>query len=409
MDSIRQYLQELIDASARADPLVFAGREDEIDRIVRTATRLPPDGPQGRSFLIQGAPGSGKTALIAELSRRLEELPRTGVLSLASAPVDTTANRTYGHLAALLVGAPHPGRERVETATTHIEGTVGFARAGTSATAQTSSPTYRSADDIAWGSDGGWRPKQRVVLFVDEVQMLDSASRAAELLFDLHTQAKIPVLLVCAGLGNSRIALSDAGFSRLENLLPLGKLAGSESLDCARRSLRTVVEKGVRSTDAALERWAMALSRAADDWPRHLQVYLQAAWQVLLRQEKPDLDSAPPSDALAIGDRRRAEYYEDRMAASRTPIEIIAALHGKLSGGSDVRESDACRVIGRAARELDSEAREEWKSQFDARPKKCLEALLGAGVVSLDSMYRCTSPVPSFSRYILNQVRHRRQ
>lgn len=405
MNSIHRYLQDLIDAGERADPLVFSGREEEIGRIVRAADKLPPDGPKGRTFLIQGAPGSGKTALIAELSRHLETMPGTGVLSLASVPVDSTAERIYGHLAALLIGAPLPGQERIETATTRIEGSVGFARAGASATARTSSPTYLAADDIAYGSGGMWRPRQRVVLFVDEVQMIKPDNRAAELLFDLHTQASIPVLLVCAGLGNSRMALSNAGFSRLENLLPLGRLAGTESLDCARRSLRTVAQKGVRSTDTALERWAVELSRAADDWPRHLQVYLQAAWKVLLRQETPDLDSALLADAIAIGDRHRAEYYEDRLAASRTPIEVIAALHGQLVGGGDVRESDACRVIGHAVQELDSVTRKEWDAQFDSRPKKCLETLLRAGVVSLDLMYRCISPVPSFSRYVLRQVR----
>ena len=405
MNPVQHYLQELIDAGERADPLVFSGREEEIGRIARAADKLPPDGPTGRTFLIQGASGSGKTALIAELSRRLEIMPGTGVVSLASVPVDSTAERTYGNLAALLVGAPRPGQEHVETATTRIEGDVGFTRAGASATARTSSPTYLAADDIAYGSGGAWHPQQRVVLFVDEVQMLKPDNRAAKLLFDLHTQASIPVLLVCAGLGNSQLILSNAGFSQLENLLPLGRLTSTESLDCARRSLRRVAEKGVRSTDTALDRWAVALSRAADDWPRHLQVYLQAAWIVLLRQETPDLDSALLADAITIGDRRQAEYYEDRLAASRTPIEVIAALHRQLASESDVREPDACRVIGHAVQKLDSVTRKEWDSQFDARPKKCLEALLRVGVVSLDLMYRCVSPAPSFSRYILGQVR----
>lgn len=408
MNPIHDYLQTLIDAGKRADPLVFSGREEEIGRIVRAAERPPPDGPKGSTFLIQGAPGSGKTALIAELSRRLDVIPGTGVLSLASVPADSTAERTYAHLASLLVGAANPGQKRVETATTRVEGSVGFARAGASESVSTSSCAYVSADDIAYGSGGAWNPKQRVVLFVDEVQMLKPDSRTAELVFDLHTQAKIPVLLVCAGLGNSRMALSNAGFSRLENLLPLGRLASTETLDCAVRSLRKVTERGVRATNSAVEGWAAALAKAADDWPRHLQVYLQATWQVLLRQEDADLDKAALEEAIAIGDRQRAEYYEDRLAASRTPLEIVAALHRRMAADSGIRESDACRVIGAAVQELDPVTRKEWDTQFDARPKKCFESLLRSGIVSPDSMYRCTSPVPSFSRYILNLVRHER-
>ena len=235
--------------------------------------------------------------------------------------------------------------------------------------------------------------------------MLKPGSKAAELLFDLHTQAKIPVLLVCAGLGNSRLALSNAGFSRLQAPLPLGRLAETETLDCARRTLQKVTERGVPATNAALERWAASLAKSADNWPRHLQVYLQATWQVLLRQEEADLDQAALDAAIAIGDRQRAEYYEDRLAASRTPLEIVAALHRLMAVESGIRESDACRVIGAAVQELDPVTRKEWDTQFDARPAKCFESLLRSGIVSLDSMYRCTSPVPSLSRYILAQVR----
>ena len=114
----RQYLQELIDAGRRADPLVFSGRGEEIGRIARAAESAPPDGPKGRTFLIQGAPGSGKTALIAELCRRLEIVPGAGVVSLANIPVDSTAERIYGVLASLLIGAENPGQERAQTATT---------------------------------------------------------------------------------------------------------------------------------------------------------------------------------------------------------------------------------------------------------------------------------------------------
>lgn len=405
MSPIRHHLQELIDAGERADPLVFSGREEEIDRIVRAARRLPPDGPKGRTMLIQGAPGSGKTALIAEVCARLEGLPDTGIVSLASVPVNSAADRTYAQLAALLVGAAPPVQNRIETQMQSGEVSIGVARAGVR-TSRTSVPAaYLSAEDIAENCGSGWHPKRRAVLFVDEVQMLKSGSRAAELLFDLHTQAKIPVLLVCAGLGNSRLALSNAGFSRLQPPLPLGRLAETETLDCARRTLQKVAERGVRSTNAALERWAAALAEAADDWPRHLQVYLQATWQILLRQEEADLDKAALDAATAIGDRRRTEYYEDRLAASRTPIEIVAALHRLMAVESGIRESDACRVIGTAVQELDPVTREEWHTQFDARPRKCFESLLRSGIVSLDSMYRCTSPVPSFSRYILAQMR----
>ncbi len=141
---------------------------------------------------------------------------------------------------------------------------------------------------------------------------------------------------------------------------------------------------------------------------RRLEVVPGTGVMYFSARRRPIWTAPPLNDAIAIGHRQRDEYYEDRLAASRTPLEIVAALHRLMAADSGARESDACRAIGSAARQLDPVTRKEWDTRFDAQPGKCFESLLRAGIVSLDSMYRCTSPVPSFSRYILRQVRNGR-
>lgn len=399
MGAIHDYLQELIDQGARSDPLVFAGREAEIARVLRALSNPPPEGPRGRTLLIEGAPGCGKTALMFELRRRIEA--DAGIVFFESVPNEPDVEWTYGQLASMLVGADPPARGRTDTRDVRLGASLGVASVDVSSTRQESPAPFRSANRIAGERAGGWRPLPRVAVFVDEVQQVAPGGWAAEMLQDLHAQSKIPVLLICAGLGNSRVALAQAGLSRLENLVALGGLSAGETLDCALRTLAKVAERGVRATDAALERWAEALARAADDWPRHLQVHLQAAWRTLLDQETPDLGTADLSAALELGERRRAEYYEDRVAASGTPIEVIASLHERLADGQGLRAADARRLIGQAVDRLDARMRREWAARFDDSTEKCFAELLRTGVVSMDAMYRCTSPVPSFSRHIL--------
>ena len=400
MNAIRDYLRELAEEGTRTDPLVFAGRTAEIGSVLRAAANPPPEGPVGRTVLVQGAPGSGKTALFSQLRKHLQADDSVGVISLETVPVDTTAQRTYGHLATLLVHAPLPTRNADARRDVRLGGSLGIVRADTSSSRHEASPTFYSANDIASEFKGRWGPKQRVVILVDEVQEVVPGTEAAALLRDLHTQAKVPVLLACAGLSNSERTLADAGLSRIDNKIPLGRLSSSETLDCAQRSLRTAIDRGVRASHGALDRWAEALARASDDWPRHLQVYLQATWQALSEQDKPDLDQASLESVVGAGNRKRLEYYESRIAASGTPAGVIAALHRRILDQGRLPEQEARETIWRSVEELDEGLRRDWAARFDGSGEKCFTALLRAGVVDLDAMNRCGSPMPSFSRYL---------
>ena len=400
MNATRDYLRELAEAGTRTDPLVFAGRTAEIGSVLRAAANPPPEGPVGRTVLVQGAPGSGKTALFSQLRKQLEGDVSVGVVSLETVPVDTTAQRTYGHLATLLVAAPSPTRSADARRDVRLGGSLGIVRADTSSSRHEASPTFHSANDIASELNGRWGPKQRVVVFVDEVQEVAPGSEAAALLRDLHTQAKVPILLACAGLSNSERALAEAGLSRIDNKIHLGRLSASETLDCAQRSLAKAVDRGVQASDEALARWATALAGASDDWPRHLQVYLQATWQALWAQEKPDLDQASLEAVVQAGNRKRLEYYESRIAASGTPAGVIAALHRRILDDGRLPEQKARETIWRSVEQLDAGLRKDWADKFDGSGERCFTALLRAGVVDLDPMNQCGSPIPSFSRYL---------
>ena len=308
----------------------------------------------------------------------------------------------YGGLASLLVDAACPTRGHSEQR--QYSGGVslpGWFRGDASVSRSETSPTFVHSDTIASEQKGTWRPKQRVVVFVDEIQNVVPGSRIAHMLRDLHTQDRIPVLLVFAGLSNSELALSDTGLSRIENKTHLGCLSDKDALDCAQQSLQKILARGVSGSDAAVERWAKALGEASDDWPRHLQVYLQATWQALLDQDNPNLDEADLDGVIESGNERREIYYKARIKASKTPLTVIRALHRVIADGDQLDEFEARSIIGEAVDNLDVRTRKEWATTFDDNTEQCFAGLLRAGVVSLDSQYRCVSPVPSFSRHIL--------
>ena len=187
----------------------------------------------------------------------------------------------------------------------------------------------------------------------------------------------------------------------MENKVHLGELSSHDAHDCARESIQKVLARGVSGSDAAVERWATALSRSSDNWPRHLQVYLQATWQSLLDQDNPILDEADLDAVIRSGNERRDVYYEERINASQTPLEIIIALHERMQAGGELNASEARKQIGQEVDRLHPSTRGEWAARFDDNTEKCFAALLKAGVVSLNEKCLCKSPVPSFSRYIL--------
>ena len=210
MGDAHDFLTERLATGARTDPWAFVGRAEEITYLLRLSKDLPPKGKCSQTVLLQGAPGSGKTSLIAHVARLMDgdAGAATGTHLILSPPRRwEQVDEVYGHVATMLAAAPPPvgasttretGRARV--------GVGGFG--GERARTRTTSPvTPAGATSIAdWHRSTGstqWRPKRRVVVFSDEVQEVMPGEPAAALLEDLHAQASTPVPLVCAGLSNS--------------------------------------------------------------------------------------------------------------------------------------------------------------------------------------------------------------
>ena len=333
MSDVHDFLAERSTTGARTDPWTFAGRVDEIAHILRLSRSLPPEGKRSQTVLVQGPPGSGKTSLMAHVASLLDQDSgaSTGTYLLASPPRQWEGvNEVYGQLATMLADAPHPAGAPTVQDTSKVRAGIGGV-GGERTRTRTSPPvTFAGASSIAaWHHAAGateWLPRRRVVVFADEVQGVTPETPAAALLEDLHAQASIPVLLVCAGLPNSERRLAQANLSRIDHVLTLNGLSHAEAVECATETLRQGIERGVRGGDADVDPWASRIAQASDGWPRHLHAYLQATWRVLGEMDVPDLAGADIECAMAEGDAL-TQALEGMIAdLELTPPEDLAPL-----------------------------------------------------------------------------------
>ena len=405
MSDVKDLLLRLSRASERSDPLVFAGRERIIAETLGRTDVLPPTGDWGNTVLIEGAPGVGKTALLREISRQAQAVGATTLVQ-PDVPQPDDIETIYAELAAGLVETPASVARTTQTTTKGISVGPAALRGSRQSGATVAPPRLASPHAVAaLRGDKPWRPSDKAVVFVDEVQNVVPDSAAAGLLRALHTQQSIPVLMVCAGLSNSRAAMERAGVSRIgaANTFRLGRLPLAIAVDCVRRTLDIVRQQGLSGDDAATDRWSQRLASASDGWPRHLQNYLRACWLTLHGQQAPSLDTADLDAAISRGDEFRESYYFERVEFAKVPFEVLAALYHRISAGESLDTFDAVAVLGDAIDALPLRVRERVRTTF-ADDDACFEKLLGVGALSTDGRGRCVSPVPSFARFVLSQA-----
>ncbi len=403
---LRERLENLAESGERDHPLVFVGRENIVGRIIRATRILPPRGGKGKTFVIEGAPGAGKTALITEVAKQLRGRG-VGTIECTEIPNGARVEGIWRELGGALAGASPDEARTTQYSETH--GGLGVGRSGVDHTRGRSiAPrAVSNPEDVLALRGRKSFGDEAAVVFIDEVQNIAEGTEASELVRTLHTQAVIPVLLVCAGLSGSRDQLGKAGkLSRLntDNRIQLGGLTNKETLDGARRSLEVVRHWGVRASNAVLNAWAKRIAEASDNWPRHLQCYLNAVWKTLVDQETPNLDMASLDAAIAAGNTARQAYYSERLRMARVPIEVAGALHQRLAqGGRSISDRQASVLVESAIENIQNEWDKELCRKEFPNVGDCFNTLLRTGLVSLDGDY-CVSPIPTMTDHILGKL-----
>ncbi len=342
-------------------------------RILANFDKLVEDSmkPRGAStFLIQGAPGAGKTALLYELGKIAEKRDWKVVKIKTSALWDRAKM-----LRALGIGK-WPGISRISMSLLEIlETGISFSEPARSST---------SMDAV----DRSKRKNERLILVMDEAQKLASAKNqpadrledAKELLESIHNgELSRPVILLAAGLGPTLEAFETLGVSRFKEgcVVELGALSKESERAVIQDWL--VKEGGAKGDPAP---WIHAIAQKTHGWPRHVHSYARHAAEHL--KEKGGLMTPQGLKIIMeLGEEGRKQYYKQRVSKFRgDQLQCLMKSMGEADKGKTARY----KVIMSSM--VDEYGREEAKNLFDLFIEKgILEEYEEGYAISIPSMH----------------------
>ena len=321
----------------------------------------------GTTFLIQGAPGAGKTALLYECERHARDrkwkVAEIDVLSLCD---------PHQMLDSLGLG----GKYKVIEKSTQFGLKYLFRRGYKSTQPRTTVKSILK--------DG----KQPLLLILDEAQGLsgksgppkDQWAAAADVLAAIHNgKLGKPVILLAAGLGTTLKALGEFRISRFaENcLVHLGAL----STESERAVIRDWLKKeGGAKGDPTV--WIDAIVQETHGWPQHIQSYARRAADQLKANDGV-MTPGRLSSVLEAGRESRTVYYKQRVVDFRgDQLRCLARSIKAVPGGVPVEYRD---IFSSLAQEYGDDGAKQLFERFE---EKGLLAKNGTGyVVPIPSMH----------------------
>ena len=386
----------------RDAPVAFVGRTREIDFATRQLTTWRARTSRGRTIVIQGAPGAGKTALLGEIERRLPSVvpdSRSIYLETPWAPDDIPS--ILEALAVQMMDVAEDSfRTATRTATTvGVKTPLAAARGRSRILSPPGLTTWRAFEREFQERAAEARP---TLLLVDEVQRLVDDDGTKQLLFNLHDQSTFPLILVCGGLSTSSAHLAQLGLSRLDatHVLHLDALTLAEARQSLEASLATMAED-VGGVPGPVDLWARRLARPTHGWPQHITCHFRSAAEALLASRRLTFDDDNLERALSRAAASTRGYYDLRLEASRTDESIVFAVHEAINDGP-VRRRDAMAIIEAASAVLSSHEKADHDRNF-ADASECVDQMLSAGLIAYRTVGKSSTlgiPIPSMAKHV---------
>ena len=407
----------------------FSGREREVSAFRAMANALLLGRPSNATMVIEGPPGAGKTALLAQFMEETTSLPAAGSGARRWLPV-----LLDGALAMsppeIMAAVDEAIARRLAQDCVESEGKRGAADAArrlASFLGQKQFANMRSAArgimdrgvsamGFSIGAKGGSKPgtmaeaaRQRgadwnrwqVLLLVDEAQGISPKTPNADpgALSSIHQgMVSAPITFCAFGLHGTAAALSEVGVSRLSR----GRHLLLSSLD--KGSARMAVQRCFEQYEVKnASSWEQAILDRCADWPQHLAAYLDAALTVLRppasegdRIGYPDPKLLP--SAISSGDAGRREYYDLRLDSLNAGNPRHARFARLLV--PELRKEGGAMTADRIIEVLEGEPLSVPPQEADA----FLTASLRSGLLSHDGpRRRLRMPIPSFGAYLLDE------
>ena len=400
-DELRESLTQLAETSDRVSPTVFAGREDEF-ALLDTAVRGVRRGQVGRTVVVSGVLGAGKTALLNEYATRLMAAERDDdgpVIPVPlrfdeiDAPPAALMQAMDRQLAALWEPDSWRGKaNRLATKASWMGNALSAIATKKNFRELLPSAQAPNSLDAALADYASTRfnvKSSTFVLLVDEAQNLADTKQVKSYLSAMHNgvHGGAKVLLACFGLANTQQHLVDLGLSRLsrDHARSIGPLSSEDAREAVHGTIEVALS-GHPFDDHRREQWidaatSIILSQSAN-FPHHLTNGCISLAQILLRD---GIGNEPPLHDLTTECRRcKREYYEARLRPWEDHWTALA--HAFSDDAEGWTPADAVRQVLMAADDAGDSVK---KKQVNAM----LNSLRAHGYVEYrNQFYRLTLP-----------------
>jgi len=267
----------------RGEARHFHGRKSilaNFSRVLRHAVTENVRG-NGSIFLIQGAPGAGKTALLFKC-RDLAEAGSAEVGGQKWNVIETEDDALYSPVslmdqaeAAYEIGKTTENSREVKPRAFGAE-LAGYTR--TTSHQEPDAGMRKCLEELA--------KKKPLLLVLDEVQNLgkgldprDKNVMRRVLNRILNGKFSRPIVLLCGGLSTSSHAFTRLGIFRFRAkcLVNLGRLPEKD----ARAVIRDWLVKDGKAQETDIQPWIETIARETHGWPQHIMTYVQPAAEFL--------------------------------------------------------------------------------------------------------------------------------
>ena len=405
-----QGLLEFTKKTEGAPPPVFAGRGDVLDDIEDAAglaweskdpaPDAPPTAKGGaakNTRIVQGAPGAGKSSILAELVRRSAKddgaESRARVVTFESSEIVENLPQVLRTVAAAASLKRSRWREILGNVVVGLNAGLPSVSFDIGRLTDVSAPENLS--DLA-----GRHPREEweapVIVAVDEAQALpgDMTAKHALFLRGIHNAVRgLPLSLVLAGLGNTRDAAHQMDLTRGTTIHEVGGLSTEESA-----GLMVDFCRHFGIDPSGHEERLDALASPCEGWPRHLHFAMQALAAEALRCEGnlAGVDWAGCGNEAA---ESRTRYYSGQQSAAMTgSASLVAGVMRSLV--PDMKMGEVLEAIWRLERDSRDKG-PQWSLPKDLDVHGFYAHLVHRGALQERADHTVHCPIPSFRTHLV--------